>query len=125
MCPLLIPVCLSTLFLVPAAMAEEARTGAAAGPAGVAEIHHGVLVSGLYSGQWGDGRTMVETVQMVTPDMITLQRHVYSSSPVTFRRVEAGLFRDRQGNTLTLLSATRIRWTDSGGRHSVTFDRTD
>jgi hypothetical protein len=107
----------------PRVVADEANPF---GPAMViAESHYRALVSGTFVGHWHDGRPMLETIQMVTPDMITMQRHSYSSSPVTFRLIDAGVFRDRDGNILTLVSATRIRWTDKHGRNTVTFDRVE
>lgn len=121
---LALPMCLY-VFLVPAFLvsafpvqAEPDSLGALA-----AETPIVALVSGTYVGQWSDGKPIIQMIQMLTPDMITTQRRAYSSSPVTFRLVGAGIFRDRHGNTLTLVSATRIRWADSEGRNSVLFDR--
>ncbi|WP_323771252.1 hypothetical protein [Antarctobacter sp.] len=91
----------------------------------IADNPHAALVSGTYVGHWRDGPPLVETVQMVTPDMITLQRHNYASSPVTLRLVAPGVFRDRDGNLLTLVSATRLIWTDRQGQTTVTYDRAD
>ncbi|SMX50788.1 hypothetical protein [Maliponia aquimaris] len=81
------------------------------------------LVSGTYVGTWVDGRRLVVTAQMLTQDMITLQRHAYSSAPVTFRRVAPTLFQDRDGNTLTLVSPVHLVWRDLRGRTPVSYAR--
>ncbi|WP_417210011.1 hypothetical protein [Antarctobacter sp.] len=104
---------------------ERSQADPPDGPWRGADGPQAALVSGTYVGQWRDGPPLVETVQMVTPDMITLQRHSYASSPVTFRLVAPGVFRDRDGNLLTLVSATRLIWTDRQGQTAVTFDRAD
>ncbi len=89
------------------------------------EASQRAVVSGVYTGQWRDGRILIQTVTMITPDMITLQRHAYSSSPVTYRRAQPDLFRDRNGNTLTLIGAERLIWRDGAARNEVTYDRAD
>lgn len=95
-------------------------------PAQVSAQQEGTaLVGGTYVGEWPDGRSLTVTTRMLTPDMITLQRQSYSSTPVTYRRVEPGRFRDRNGNSLIVMGPTRIEWVDDKGRNRVTFDRAE
>ena len=116
-----------TAALIGAVLSQLAPTALPAEPLPVApppfEKPQEVLVSGQYAAEWPEGHRLVVTIQMVTPDLITLQRHSYSSVPVTFRRVDKGVFRDRQGNSLSLQGPARLTWTDPTQEISVTFQR--
>ncbi|MGP6089807.1 hypothetical protein [Antarctobacter jejuensis] len=116
--------CLLALSGLPAWSETVGTNSAPVGDGPSMDIAQQALVSGRYSGQWHDGRTLAQTIVMITPDMITLQRHAYSSTPVTFRRVEPDLFRDRDGNTLTLIDPERVIWRDRAGDLSVVYTRT-
>lgn len=117
--PCLTPALIGAVFLAPAALSAEPLP---VDPVPFEDPQE-VPVSGTYAADWPEGQRLIVTIQMVTPDLITLQRHSYSSLPVAFRRVDKRLFRDRKGNSLSLQSPTRMTWTDRNQETSVTFRR--
>ena len=54
--------------------------------------------------------------------LVTLQRLGYSSPPVPYQRIARDSFQSSTGNTLTMLSATRLLWTSAGGT-SVIYEQ--
>ena len=86
-------------------------------------VHQTGIEPGLYRGEWPDGRILTETLRVIGPDMITLQRQGYSTPPLPFRRTSLAQFRNANGSTLTVETPTRLRWTNSGGGNVVIYTR--
>lgn len=79
------------------------------------------ITPGTYLGHWSDGSALRNTLRVIGPDMITLQRLGYSSQPVPYLRIAQNLFRSDTGNVLAVLGPTRLRWTNTDGT-SVIYD---
>ena len=73
------------------------------------------VTPGTYLGQWSDGRALRNSVRVIGPDMITLQRQGYSTPPVPYHRIAQDRFQSGNGNSLTVITATRLRWTNASG----------
>jgi hypothetical protein len=79
------------------------------------------ITGGTYLGHWTDGQELRQILRVIGPDMITLQRQGYSSPPVPYHRIAQDRFQSGNGNSLTVISATRLRWTNANGT-SVIYD---
>ena len=73
------------------------------------------VTPGTYLGQWSDGSALRNTLRVISPDMITLQRQGYSTPPVPYHRIAQDRFQSGTGNSLTVVDPTRLRWTNSSG----------
>ncbi|WP_306044989.1 hypothetical protein [Nioella sp. MMSF_3534] len=73
------------------------------------------ITGGTYLGQWADGQELRQILRVIGPDLITLQRQGYSSPPVPYHRIALDRFQSGNGNSLTVISATRLRWTNANG----------
>ena len=81
----------------------------------------GTVVEGRYLGHWHDGRPLHETIRVIGPDLITMERHGSSALPVPFHRTAPGIFTSASGSTLTVVTPTRLLWTDGAGGAIVTY----
>ena len=98
--------------------------GAETGPQTAAQVlqaRTAGFVPGDYTAHWEDGRELVDTILILSPDLITLQRQGSSGAPQTFQRIDAGLFRNSAGATLTVLTPTELVWADATGEISVLY----
>jgi hypothetical protein len=82
---------------------------------GTTPVEQAGLTPGTYLGQWTDGQVLRQILRVIGPDMITLQRQGYSSPPVPYHRIALDRFQSGNGNSLTVISATRLRWTNFNG----------
>lgn len=73
------------------------------------------ITPGTYLGQWSDGSELRNILRVIGPDMVTLQRQGYSSPPVPYQRIAQDRFQSGNGNSLTVIGATRLRWTNANG----------
>ncbi|MCB1390273.1 MAG: hypothetical protein KDK12_14205 [Rhodobacteraceae bacterium] len=116
--------------LVPIALGLASGFAVAAAPAQVPlpgppasqPFQSSAFVPGTYLGLWQDGRPLYESLRVVSEDMITMQRHEYSSQPVPFYRIAAGVYRNANGSTLTVITPTQLRWANNIGGNIVTYN---
>lgn len=85
-------------------------------PAGrTTQVASAGITPGTYLGQWSDGRELRNTLRVISPDMITLQRQGYSTAPLPYHRIGPTRFQSGTGNNLTVLGPARLRWTNAAG----------
>lgn len=113
--------CLLAAVLAGLPIGAAAQTAAA--PVLPAQAQAAAPVPGTYRGIWPDGRVVLQTLRVISPDLITLTAGDHGAQPVAYRMLSPGLFANAGGALLSVTGPGVLRWSGTGNAKGVTYRR--